>query len=437
LQVQGSNQGIAIRVNGSRTNANNFISFWDGTNMRGRIEGETAGELAANPDYKRDLKALNVAVTMSSISYATSAISVGFAAVDVVAAASSSTPCVGLGACVTAPVPSLIIAAGIKFIAASADFLAVAYGLDVALAAKNEYVTAKNSEVGVTYQSSAGDYAEWIPKANPAETFLPGHIVGLKSGFISKNLEGAGKLFVISTNPIVLGNMPKVGNEKAYEKVAFMGQVPVYVVGNVQAGDYILPSGLNNGLGIAVSPSKMKVEDYANIVGVAWSASTGGSYSLINVAIGLNEGDISKVVIEQNKEIKALKSQISETNSILARLVPGFKEAAGLKESDMVSAPVAINDFHSENDNWQVKTAGANDIVYFEVKREQVLEMIYMADNIAKESESDNKGYVNPFWKQMRTDPSFKEAFVQLMQSKFKNAMHTHKAADKIYLCDK
>jgi hypothetical protein len=434
LQVQGSNQGIAIRVNGSRANANNFISFWDGTNMRGRIEGETAGELANNPDYKRDLKALELDVLMSQISYATGIISVGVAAADVVAAASSSTGCVGLGACVTAPVPSLIIAAGINFIAVSADFIAVGHGLDKALAAKNEYVTAKNNEVGVTYQSGAGDYAEWIPKANPAETFLPGQIVGLKNGLISKNLEGAGKLFAISTNPIVLGNMPKAGNESGYEKVAFMGQVPVYVVGHVNAGDYILPSGLNNGLGIAVSPSKMKVEDYANIVGVAWSASTGGTYSLVNVAIGLNEGDISKVVIEQSKEIKELKTRINETNAVLAKLIPGFKEAAGIKESDIVANPVVINNYHTEKKNLTLNTSGADDIVYFEVKRNQVLEMIDMADNIAKESESDNKGYVNPFWKQMRTDPSFKEAFTKLMLTKFKNAMHTHKAADKVYL---
>ena len=76
----------------------------------------------------------------------------------------------------------------------------------------------------------------------------------------------------------------------------------------------------------------MKAEDYANIVGMAWSSSTNNTYNQINVAIGLNTGDISKVVAEQSKEIDELKKINAETNAILAKLVPGFKEAAGITE---------------------------------------------------------------------------------------------------------
>ena len=110
--------------------------------------------------------------------------------------------------------------------------------------------------------------------------------------------------------------MPVAGKESDYEKVAFMGQVPVHVLGKVNMGDYILPSGDNNGFGKAVSPAKMKSEDYDKIVGMAWSASNNDTYSQVNVAIGLNTGDISKVVAVQHKEIDELKQKMSETNNL-------------------------------------------------------------------------------------------------------------------------
>lgn len=424
--------GILIKVPASTpSNANNFVTFLRNDNkVVGRIEGETTSELLENPDYKRELRALELAKTLGSINYVTGLVSVGIAAAEVIAAASSSTGCAGLGACVTAPIPSLIIVAGANFIVQSANAIAIAIGLDEAIAAKSNFVNAKNNEVGVTYQSGAGDYAEWLPKSNPSEVFLPGYIVGMKNGYISKDLKGASKLFVISTKPIVLGNMPITGEESRYEKVAFMGQVPVHVMGKVVAGDYILPSGLNNGLGIAVSPANMKIEDYANIVGVAWSSSTDGKNSLINVAIGLNDGDISKVVSDQNKEIVALKSKINETNSILAKLIPGFKEAAGLKDADLSnpSAPAHENHF-------QTPVTGANDIVYFEVTRDQILAMIDMAEKITIESGKSIE--TNAFWQQLKTDPGYKEVLIQQMQSKFKNAMHTHKDVNRAHLSGK
>lgn len=44
LRVQGSDQGIAIKVNGSRGNAKNYVTFWDENGVQGRIEGETTKE---------------------------------------------------------------------------------------------------------------------------------------------------------------------------------------------------------------------------------------------------------------------------------------------------------------------------------------------------------------------------------------------------------
>jgi hypothetical protein len=142
-----------------------------------------------------------------------------------------------------------------------------------------------------------------LPKADPTEKFMSGQIVAVKGGKITKNTEGANQLMVISRKPIVLGNASEMTENDRHEKVAFLGQVPVVVRGEVTLGDYILPDGLNMGIGVAVNPAKMKAEDYKHIVGIAWSTSQEGkSLSEINVAVGLNGLAISQEVDKQNEE---------------------------------------------------------------------------------------------------------------------------------------
>ncbi len=427
--VNTSNQnGISIQVAGATpANANNFIEFRNGTGgVVGRVEGETLAELLNNDDYKVEIKSLDLAITMASIDVATGAVGVVMAGVELVAASTSSTGCVGLGACVTAPIPSEIVGATVNLAAAIANEVAVALGLDDAITQKNYFETTAAANIGVTYQSGSGDYAEWLPKANLTEKFKPGFVVGMKNGSITLNTAGADKLFVISTKPIVLGNMPEAGKESDYERVAFMGQVPVHVLGKVKAGDYILPSGHNNGFAKAVSPEKMQPGDYASIVGMAWSSSSNDSYNIINVAIGLNTGDVSKLVAEQSKEISALKGQISETNNILAKLVPGFKEAAGLSEPVTVKNTV-IQPKVTTADHAAVEiahtTAGA--IVYFEVSDDQVEKGLVIAQKMFIEKGGDINAH--PFWKKMKNDPAYKQVVINEMKKKIKESMHFHK----------
>ena len=114
LRITSGNQGIAIKVNGSRTGANNYISFWDndgGGKMWGRIEGQTPGELATEAEFIYD----NVIFGMELIIAISNTVMAG---IDVAGASSSSTVCAGLGVCVTAPIPSLIVAAVAKLVIA-------------------------------------------------------------------------------------------------------------------------------------------------------------------------------------------------------------------------------------------------------------------------------------------------------------------------------
>ncbi len=80
--------------------------------------------------------------------------------------------------------------------------------------------------------------------------FISGEIVGIHQGSIKYQTEEAEQLMVVSRMPIILGNMPQYGKESEYEKVVFMGQVPVFVL-ELKMGDFILSSVGNNDLGIA------------------------------------------------------------------------------------------------------------------------------------------------------------------------------------------
>ncbi|MBK8779307.1 MAG: hypothetical protein IPO25_18585 [Saprospiraceae bacterium] len=266
---------------------------------------------------------------------------------------------------------------------------------------KNYY----SSPVGVTYESGAGDYAEWLPKADSEESFLPGYIVGLKYGKISKKIDAASKLMVISTKPIVLGNTPAEKAKTNYEKVAFLGQVPVHVVGKVQAGDYILPSGLNDGLGIAIDPSKLQVEDYPRIVGVAWTASDEEGYKMINVAVGLNGRAINKFVVDQKNKIEELKQKIAKRNRILATLVPGYSESLtpGQNESasQSLESHIRLKVFLNENK--------------LDVSRDFISDLLAKAEKIS--TTYNNNPEAEQFWGLLKSDSNYRDQFIGNIQS--------------------
>ncbi len=168
--------------------------------------------------------------------------------------------------------------------------------------------------LGVAYESGAGDYAEWLLRAKPEEMISQGDIVGVIGGKISKEFNHADQFMVVSTAPLLLGNMPESAEEEILsEKIAFMGQVPVKVQGKVKIGDYILPSGTGDGLGIAVAPADMLARDYQRIVGVAWENSKPGKFiNLINTAVGVNHNDMAKVVEDMQFTLNHIQDAIKK-----------------------------------------------------------------------------------------------------------------------------
>jgi len=408
--------GIKIKINNAQPgDANHFVEFRSSTgSVVGRIEGENASEYMSNPRYILELQRLSTKVDYAAFLIAGASFRTAGAVAYVVAASLSFTFCVGLGACTAAPIISLIVQAAIELASAAVSLASTIVVFEAAKDRKQDFLTYTSSNIGVTYESSSGDYAEWLPKANTEEIFLPGQIVGLKYGRITKNLDGASKLMVISTDPIVLGNMPEKVDGMYYEKVAFLGQVPVYVLGKVNAGDYILPSGHNDGLGRAVSQGKVKAEDYARIVGVAWSGSNSDTYNLINVAVGMNEGDISKAVAENKNKLEELNTSFSKSDDVLATLLPNYKKAVQRKKTENLSAKNIIPGGMNLSTD-QLNTSGYN---VREISSDKVMEMLNVAERSLKEHGINVEG--NPFWDKIKADPRYKDAVIKDVQDAYR-----------------
>jgi hypothetical protein len=289
-------QGMAIRVNTSGADATNnyvsFVSFWDSDQMKGRIEGQDAVDLLSSPQY--------IYFTLID------GIELGVSTVTLIGDIADVRFCVGFGAVTCPP--------GWSTVAASAANLAIqaarAVGTQVFLW----------SDLGVAYESSSGDYAEWLERLDPAEVLEPGDIVGVFGGKVTRNTTGAQQVMVVSHAPIVLGNMPPEGREHLHSKVAFMGQVPVKISGRVRPGDYVIPSGLGDGVGIAVPPELMTAEEYVKAVGRSWGESAGEPGATVRLAVGLNQGDVAEAVLRQQSAYDALRTELAAKGSAVLEL---------------------------------------------------------------------------------------------------------------------
>lgn len=183
------------------------------------------------------------------------------------------------------------------------------------------FITIEELTAGIAYESEGADYAEWLPKADTSEILNPGDVVGVIGGKISKQYQEADKFMVISHQPMVVGNMPGESKVNGYEKIAFIGQVPVKVIGKVNIGEYILPSGNGDGYAIAVANQEMKALDYQRIIGIAWSKGDSTKrVNLINTAVGINSNDMASV-------INQMQSMMNSMQMALKRLDPQFEMA--------------------------------------------------------------------------------------------------------------
>lgn len=445
VKIQGGNQGLAIVVDDDRSNKNNFVSFWDTStvtsptlsgetlvqsspNMWGRIEGEIPSEFDNNADYLFDKASLFYDSADATLDALIQAWDTTIAIAENVAAATAFAPCVGPIPCVVGPPPSWIVSTKAKLVAEGVKSIAVIANGAIVIKQRIDFDNNKDKYQGVTYASGAGDYAEYLLRENIGEEMTYGDIIGIKGGKISKNLIGAERIMVVSYKPIVLGNMPQKNKEDQYEKVAFMGQVPVKVYGKTNIGDYIIPSGKNDGIGIAIAPENIKTNQIKDIVGTAWAENNDG-FNLINVAVGINRNDnnfilenLENKVNEQAKEISYLKSQIE---NILNSLKQGTTVAH--KEEVVTNTKLNYQDYTSSKIS--VVESPEYDIIYLEITKQDLEEGIVLAEKMMKESGDYELN--KEIFERLRNDSEFKENFISEIQRKLDKQIHYHKEIDK------
>jgi hypothetical protein len=189
------------------------------------------------------------------------------------------------------------------------DFMSIISGV-------SEMVGAYNS-IGVEYTSGHGDYAEWLERTDPKETISYGDIVAVKGGKITKDLAGAEQIMAVSKNPIVLGNVPDKSRTAFGNNIAFMGQIPVKVMGPVLAGDFIVAKGEIKGYGIAIHPKDMSVEDFKLIVGRSWDTNERTGPKMVNTVVGVHNNDFLNIVSKLQQRTDNLQQQADNSEQRL------------------------------------------------------------------------------------------------------------------------
>lgn len=173
---------------------------------------------------------------------------------------------------------------------------------------------------GITFLSGSGDFAEALPRLDPEEPLEPGDLVGIHAGRVSRRTTGAHHVLAVTDRAVVIGNAPPAGQRHLYATIAFLGQLPVKVRGPVQAGDCIVPSGLDDGSGVAWSPTPTSSHPPGPILGVAWESSQDTGTRRILTAIGLTAAPFTTAPTpapSSAPELAALRRDLEELRARL------------------------------------------------------------------------------------------------------------------------
>ena len=184
-----------------------------------------------------------------------------------------------------------------------------------------------NGTGGIVLRSGSADFAEFLPRLHIGERIEPGDIVGVIGGKVSKATRGAEQVKAVSSRPIVLGNAPAEEKTPLFEKIAFLGRVPVKVRGPVRAGDYILPAGLDDGSGVAVPPDELTITQSLQVVGRAWENSAENGVKLVDVAVGLDGGSHHFHALQRQKD--QMITDLVEANRVLLARIEALEKSVG------------------------------------------------------------------------------------------------------------
>ena len=176
------------------------------------------------------------------------------------------------------------------------------------------------NKIGVEYASGNGDYAEWLERIDTEEPISAGDIVGVIGGKITRDLTNAEQVMVVSHRPIIMGNAPADNQKHLGNNVAFMGQVPVKIIGPVNSGDYIVGLSAVKGYGKAISPKDMTAQDFKYTVGRSWETNTKEGPKTVLTVVGVHNGDWVGIVQQLKAKQDFYETQFKTMESQLKSL---------------------------------------------------------------------------------------------------------------------
>jgi hypothetical protein len=207
----------------------------------------------------------------------------------------------------------------------SGDVLALKIGEASPLETDNNFITffAASSAIGaiegagagggISFNSSSGDFAEYLKKLDPAEEIGAGDVVGMFGDRLSRSTDRADRILVVSTAPIVTGNDPGTERRDEYEKVAFVGQVPVNTVGPVAVGDLLVASTREDGTAHAISSAALRLGDLPRLVGRALEGSESPDVKKIRALVGIADyGSVAALVEREGARAEALERRLEQ-----------------------------------------------------------------------------------------------------------------------------
>jgi hypothetical protein len=108
-----------------------------------------------------------------------------------------------------------------------------------------------NGEHGPLLTAQSGDFAEYHLRAPDEAEFEEGEIVGFGADGLTRKTMGTLQIGIISRRMIIAGSRPDVSQLSRFDTVAYSGKVPVKLRGGFSQGDFVVPSGRDDGTGVA------------------------------------------------------------------------------------------------------------------------------------------------------------------------------------------
>ncbi len=220
----------------------------------------------------------------------------------------------------------------------SADVLALKIGYASNPLSSNNFITffkGDNSSVGsiegngsggVVLGGSGTEVALWLPKRDPSEVMAPGDLIGVVDGQATRDTAAAERVLVVAGSAMLAGADPGQEQRGGYVLATVLGLASVRVNGPLHAGDFIVPSGRNDGMGIAVAPDALTLDQAARIAGRAWTSDLAEGSRLAAAAIGFDGADDADAAVlqllaqnqQQNAHIAELEARLAALEQALA-----------------------------------------------------------------------------------------------------------------------